>query len=64
MGRLLTTVALSDISNHINQFRYIYPVFFMAASYDLGDMLHKTAQEALSEAASETRLLFEQGSIR
>ena len=48
----------------INQFRYIYPVFFMAASYDLGDMLHKTAQQALSEAASETRLLFEQGSIR
>ena len=25
-------------------------------SYDLGDLLHKTAQQALSEAASETRL--------
>ncbi len=48
----------------LNQFRYIYPVFFMASSYELGDMLHQTAQQALSEAAAETRVLFEKGAIQ
>ena len=45
-----------------NQMLYIYPFFFSELN-DLGAMLNQSAQEALMEAASTTRALFEQGEL-
>ena len=48
----------------INQVAYVYPFFLMGKDYELADLLHQTAQKALSEAAAETRTLFERGEIQ
>ena len=46
----------------LNQMMYIYPFFFSELN-DLGEMLNQSAQQALTEAASKTRELFERGDL-
>ena len=45
-----------------NQMLYIYPFFFSELN-DLGEMLNQSAQQALMDAATNTRELFEQGEL-